>query len=56
MSNLSFFYITQYCAHERRSTNTQIEVFTRTQAQLSFESQRNLQNLCANVHGMWGKA
>lgn len=55
MSSLSYFYINQCYAYER-SQNIQHEVLTYTKAQLSFESQRNLQNLCANVHGMWRKA
>lgn len=56
MSSLSFFYNDQCCVNERRSKNIQNEVFARTKAQLSFESQGNLQDLCANVHGMWRKA
>jgi hypothetical protein len=56
MSSLSFFYITQCCAHEGRSKNIQNEVLACAKAQFSSESQRNLQNLCANVYVMWRKA
>ncbi len=55
MSSLSFVYISQCFAHER-SPNIQYKVLTYPKAQLSFESQRNLQNLCGNVHVMRRKA
>lgn len=52
MSSLSFFYITQCCAHERRPKNTQNKVLAYAKTRLSFESQGNLQNMRANVHVM----
>ena len=56
MPSLSFFYIIQCCAHERRSKNIQNMLLTCAKTQFSFEPQRNLQNLCANVYVMWGEA
>lgn len=55
MPNLNYFYTVKYCAHERRSAGIQNEFQTCTKTRFLFEPQRNLQNLCTNVHGMWRK-
>ena len=53
MTNLNYVYLSECCAHEKRSKNTENGLLTCSKVSLTLEPHRSLQNLCAiNLPGL----